>query len=195
MIVIDLNGDKHIQVRVMSGAKDLAGALPDTLTSTSTITVQCRSAVVAEIEVLRQKLVEAGRRKAERRDRLKALKRENLRQQEKSKETTEAYWRREREREGVAETEADLTGKLQSRKVRNTQLHDQIRMLETEMKKRQSMRRELGGDETDSVVYSAALEKIDFTELRSFQEEKEQRRMQELEEVSLKIKVGGSVQF
>ena len=65
----------------------------------------------------------------------------------------------------------------------------------TEMKKRQSMRQELGGDETDSVVYSAALEKIDFTELRSFQEERKQRRMQELEEVSLKIKVGGSVQF
>merc|ERR1719278_1410665 len=38
------------KVRVRSGAKDLAGALPDTLTSTSTITVQCRSAVVAEIE-------------------------------------------------------------------------------------------------------------------------------------------------
>ena len=52
-----------------------------------------------------------------------------------------------------------------------------------------------GGDEPDSVVYSKALEKIDFTELRSFQEEREQRRMQELEEVSLKIKVGSSVQF
>ena len=46
-----------------------------------------------------------------------------------------------------------------------------------------------GGDETDSVVYSKALEKIDFTELRSFHQEREQRRQQELEEVSLKIKV------
>ena len=47
-----------------------------------------------------------------------------------------------------------------------------------------------GGDEPDSVVYSKALEKIDFTELRSFHhQEREQRRQQELEEVSLKIKV------
>ena len=46
-----------------------------------------------------------------------------------------------------------------------------------------------GGDEPDSVVYSKALEKIDFTELRNFHQEREQRRQQELEEVSLKIKV------
>merc|ERR1719264_1314380 len=144
----------------MAGAKELAGALPDTLTSTSTVTVQCKSAVLAEIEVLRQKMLEVARRKAERRERLTALKRENKQHQEKSKEATDAYWRKEKESEALAEAEADITGKLQSRKVRNTQLNDQIRMLETEIKRRQSMKQNQGGDEPDSVVYSKALDKI-----------------------------------
>merc|ERR1719264_1000279 len=95
----------------MAGAKELAGALPDTLTSTSTVTVQCKSAVLAEIEVLRQKMLEAARRKAERRERLIALKRENKRHQETSKEATDAYWRKEKESEALAEAEADITGK------------------------------------------------------------------------------------
>ena len=46
-----------------------------------------------------------------------------------------------------------------------------------------------GGDEADSVVYSKTLDRIDFTELRNVHQERELRRQQEFEEVSLKIKV------
>ena len=50
-----------------------------------------------------------------------------------------------------------------------------------------------GGDEADSVVYSKALDRIDFTELRNVHQERELRRQQEFEEVSLKIKVEPSL--
>ena len=49
-----------------------------------------------------------------------------------------------------------------------------------------------GGDEADSVVYSKTLDRIDFTELRNVHQERELRRQQEFEEVSLKIKVESS---
>ena len=73
-----------------------------------------------------------------------------------------------------------------------------------EIKKRQSMKQKQGmmcntvliitriiegGDEADSVVYSKTLDRIDFTELRNVHQERELRRQQEFEEVSLKIKV------
>ena len=45
------------------------------------------------------------------------------------------------------------------------------------------------GDEADSVVYNKTLDRIDFTELRNVHQERELRRQQEFEEVSLKIKV------
>ena len=50
-----------------------------------------------------------------------------------------------------------------------------------------------GGDEADSVVYSKALDRIDFTELKNVHQERELRRQQEFEEVSLKIKVESSL--
>ena len=50
-----------------------------------------------------------------------------------------------------------------------------------------------GGDEADSVVYSKTLDRIDFTELRNVHQERELRRQQEFEEVSLKIKVEPSL--
>ena len=77
-----------------------------------------------------------------------------------------------------------------------------------EIKKRQSMKQKQGmmcntvliitriiegGDEADSVVYSKTLDRIDFTELRNVHQERELRRQQEFEEVSLKIKVESSL--
>ena len=50
-----------------------------------------------------------------------------------------------------------------------------------------------GGDEADSVVYSKTLDRIDFTELKNVHQERELRRQQEFEEVSLKIKVESSL--
>ena len=50
-----------------------------------------------------------------------------------------------------------------------------------------------GGDEADSVVYSKTLDRIDFTELRNVHQERELRRQQEFEEVSLKIMVEPSL--
>ena len=50
-----------------------------------------------------------------------------------------------------------------------------------------------GGDEAGSVVYSKTLDRIDFTELRNVHQERELRRQQEFEEVSLKIKVEPSL--
>ena len=43
------------------------------------------------------------------------------------------------------------------------------------------------------MVYSKTLDRIDFTELRNVHQERELRRQQEFEEVSLKIKVGLSL--
>ena len=77
-----------------------------------------------------------------------------------------------------------------------------------EIKKRQSMKQKQGmmcntvftktriiegGDEADSVVYNKTLDRIDFTELRNVHQERELRRQQEFEEVSLKIKVESSL--
>ena len=42
------------------------------------------------------------------------------------------------------------------------------------------------------MVYSKTLDRIDFTELRNVHQERELRRQQEFEEVSLKIKVESS---
>ena len=43
------------------------------------------------------------------------------------------------------------------------------------------------------MVYSKTLDRIDFTELRNVHQERELRRQQEFEEVSLKIKVESSL--
>ena len=43
------------------------------------------------------------------------------------------------------------------------------------------------------MVYSKTLDRIDFTELRNVHQERELRRQQEFEEVSLKIKVEPSL--
>ena len=43
------------------------------------------------------------------------------------------------------------------------------------------------------MVYNKTLDRIDFTELRNVHQERELRRQQEFEEVSLKIKVGLSL--
>jgi len=177
------------KARVMAGVEQMRGALPSTLTQTSTINMECRKAIKLEISQLEARLADARERKVARKNELERLMLENQELEQRSSKMTEAYWKKERELENDGGMEAELTGKLQSGKMRCSQLTEQVQNIEADIKKKKGKKFSKSKDEIDApVVFTKALEKIDLGGLKASYEAEERRRQQELEEVSLKMK-------
>jgi hypothetical protein len=191
-LVLRESNDKLVsyidKARLMAGVKEMRGALPDTLKQTSFIEVECKKSIQAESEVLQAKIREAREKKKDRMQVLEKAMKENHDLEKKSSSLTQTYWAREREHEGQDKTEAELVGKLQSGKLRCSQLTEQVTVSDAEIaKKRRKISREVV--EEPAVTYRANVEKIDVIRLNSIHEANYMKRQQELEEVSLKIKM------
>ena len=191
-LILRENNDRLVsyidKARLMAGVGELQGALPGTLRQTTFIEVQCQEAIQAETEMLQLKIEQTRNKKVIRIKELERKKKDNLDLDQSSQKATEAYWRREKEKESQDDEAAVLAGRLESTKLRQKQLTEQIQGMEEEINKKKQ--KVVNQDVDDpSVEYSAAMDKVELVNVHAGPPAQAERRRQELEEVAINMRL------